>query len=108
MSVRRVIAFLMFLAVSVSSVEVMIGGEPPLVDATAAQVAGDAADPEPSGDADDCECLCACLCAGAQLVVAPATVPPPAGIDGVDPPVAHVRRSATLPSPRPPHRPPLA
>lgn len=108
MNVRRVVAFLLFLSVCASSVEVLIGGEVPLVDAAAAQVVGDAAaSPESSGDADDCECLCACLCAGAQLVVAPAAVPEPAFREITEAPTAEVHRSATLPSPRPPHRPPL-
>lgn len=108
MNLRRVVAFLLFLSVWASSVEVLIGDEAPLADAAAAQVIGDAAtSPEAPGDADDCECLCACLCAGAQLVVVPTALPGPACLLVAEAPTEDVRGSATLTSPRPPHRPPL-
>lgn len=108
MSLRRVVAFFLLLAVSVSSVEVVIGGEARFIDAAAAQTVDDTADsPESPGDTEDCECLCACLCAGAQLVVAPAAVAGPLNIEVAEARVVEARRSPTLPSPRPPHRPPL-
>ena len=89
--------------------EVLIGGEASFLDAVEAQAVGDPADtPDPPGEAADCECLCACVCAGAQLVVAPTAVPPPAGVDAAEAPAEEECPISDLHTPRPPHRPPLA
>lgn len=112
MSLRRFVAPLLLVAVSASSVEVLFGLESSLSATDVHLVAwesGSGAVSEPSdGDHEDCACLCACLCAGAQLVVATSAAPPPGIHDVREPFATRNHRSPTSPSPRPPHRPPLA
>jgi len=112
MSLRRVVALLLLVAVSTSSVEVLFGLESSLAGAetqiVVAQAETDALTPSPDAADQDCACLCACLCPGAQLVVAPADPPAPATQDVTEASTAQDLRSPTFPSPQPPHRPPLA
>lgn len=112
MSLRRVVALSLLVAVSTSSVEVLFGLESSLAGAETHLVAGhtgaDALTAPPDVADEDCACLCACLCSGAQLVVVPGETPASPARAAVEPPTVGDLRSPTLPTPRPPHRPPMA
>lgn len=112
MNFRRVVGLLLLVAVSASSVEVVFGLESSLADAethlAVAQPGADVLTASPDGTDDDCACLCACLCSGAQLVVGPPEASATPALAAAKPPAVGDLRSPTVPSPRPPHRPPLA
>lgn len=110
MTLHRVVALLLVVSVTASSVEVVFGGdvfEATSISLVAPQVIG--SDASQDGAEEDCACLCACLCSGAQLVVEPPALAGDPLIRGptTAPPTTR-RGSATLPFPPPPERPPLA
>lgn len=111
MILRRAVALLLLVAVFASSVRVLFGLESSIGGAEAhvgvAMTGADSLFGSPEEADDDCFCLCACGCSGAQLVVGPAEASAPVTRVLAEPPAVESLRASTLPTPRPPHRPPL-